>query len=66
MAILGPYRSNWKNFGPLHKGKGIPEGAFHCHLKKGKPTFVACWQIISKKEKTIEVFYVGTHENAPY
>ena len=66
LETRGPLRANWANFGPLHKGKRIPSSAFHCHLKKGKPTFVTCWRIISKKEKWIEVYYVGTHENAPY
>lgn len=60
MAHDGPYRTNWDNFGPLK------ENDFHCHLKKGKPTYVACWKIIDKKSRIIEVFYVGTHENAPY
>lgn len=66
MEILGPYRKNWKNYSPLKKGHNIPENAFHCHLKKGNPTYVACWLILNKKEKRIEVFYVGTHENCPY
>jgi hypothetical protein len=66
MEVLGPYRTNWKNYKPLSKGRGIPENAFHCHLKKGKPTYVACWQIVNKEKKKIEVYYVGTHENAPY
>lgn len=55
----GPYRANWSNYGPLSDG-------FHCHLKKGKPTYVACWRITDKSKKKIEVYYVGTHENAPY
>lgn len=66
MEALGPLRSNWPHFGPLHKGRGIPENSYHCHLKRGKPTYVACWIILSKKDRTIEVFYVGTHEKSPY
>lgn len=62
----GPLRKNWANFGPLRKGKDIPEDAYHCHLKKGHPTYVACWKIEDKKIKKVEIFYVGTHENAPY
>lgn len=62
----GPYRRDWPNYGPLRKGQGIPDGSYHCHLKKGHPTYVACWQIINKDLKRVEVFYVGTHENAPY
>jgi hypothetical protein len=56
----GPYRTNWHNYGPLGEDK------FHCHLKKGRPTYVACWKILNKVNKEIEVYYVGTHENAPY
>jgi len=66
IEILGPYRSEWKNYGPLRRKPGIPDDAYHCHLKKGKPTYVACWYITNKKERKIEVFYVGSHEGAPY
>ena len=38
----------------------------HCHLIKGRPTYVCCWAIINKQKKIIEVYYVGTHEKAPY
>ena len=58
----GPYRSNWPNYGPLKGSKDT----FHCHIKKGKPTYVACWNIKDKTIKLTEVFYVGTHEKAPY
>lgn len=56
----GPKLPNWSHFGPLEKDH------FHCHLCKGKPTYVACWRILDKKTKQIEVYYVGTHEGAPY
>lgn len=56
----GPYLITWPNYGPLE------EDHFHCHLRKGRPTFVACWKIIDKKTRKIEVYYVGTHEGAPY
>lgn len=63
----GPIRRDWPNFGPLGKRrKAIPDQAYHCHLKNGKPTYVACWVVENKKLKLVEVFYVGTHENAPY
>lgn len=62
----GAYQPSWPNYSSLKKGKGIPADAFHCHLKRGKPTYVACWCITDKKRKIIEVYYVGTHENAPY
>lgn len=66
IELLGPLRADWPNFGPLYKGSGIPKNSYHCHLKKGKPTYVACWCIEDKKVKIIEIFYVGTHEKAPY
>lgn len=65
MEQFGPIRKNWPNFSGL-EGKGLPKNAYHCHIKKGTPTYVACWSVEDKKIKIIEVFYVGTHENAPY
>jgi|SaaInlStandDraft_5_1057022.scaffolds.fasta_scaffold251965_2 mRNA-degrading endonuclease RelE of RelBE toxin-antitoxin system len=59
---LGPFRKNWKNFGKL-QGK---TDCFHCHIKRGKPTYVCCWQVCDKVIKIIEVYYVGTHEKVPY
>lgn len=38
----------------------------HCHIKRGRPTYVVCWRVLNKKEKIIEVYYAGTHEKAPY
>lgn len=57
LETCGPVRLNWPNYGKLE------EGYYHCHLKKGHPTFVACWKVSGKQ---IEVYYVGTHEGAPY
>jgi mRNA-degrading endonuclease RelE of RelBE toxin-antitoxin system len=59
---LGPTRTFWPNYGNI-KGK---KDCYHCHLKKGKPTYVAVWKIIDKKNKLVEVRYVGTHEKADY
>jgi len=60
MESGGPIRGDWPNFSKLGRDE------CHCHLKKGKPTYVACWRLIDKKKKLIEVYYVGTHEKAPY
>ena len=60
MENSGPIRGDWPNFSKL----GTMQ--YHCHLKKGKPTYVACWRLIDKKKKLLEVYYVGTHEKAPY
>lgn len=65
MEQFGPIRKNWPNFSAL-KGKGLPKNAYHCHIKKGKPTYVACWYVEDKKVKIVEIFYVGSHENGPY
>jgi len=56
----GPYRANWKNYGKLDREE------YHCHLKKGHPTYVVCWRILNKNSKILEVYYVGSHEKAPY
>ena len=53
----------WPNYGKLEGQKGDKR---HCHLTRGRPTYVCCWAVIDKKTKTIEVYYVGTHERAPY
>jgi hypothetical protein len=62
LKLCGPYRSNWRNYGKL-TGQF---SNFHCHLNSGRPRYVACWIIVDKKTKFIEVYYVGTHEKAPY
>lgn len=63
MRLNGPYMHEWPNYGKLKTG---PEERYHCHLKKGHPTYVCCWKIITKQNKIIEIYYVGTHEKAPY
>ena len=59
---LGPTRTIWPNYGKI-RGK---RDCHHCHLKKGKPTYVAVWKVTDKENKLVEVRYVGTHENADY
>jgi hypothetical protein len=56
----GPERFDWPHYSALSKT------SYHCHLKKGKPTYVACWAVLDEKLKQIEIYYVGTHEGAPY
>ena len=60
IEFSGPVRGNWPNYGK------IIDDIHHCHLKKGKPTYVAVWEVTDKQIKLIEVSYVGTHEKAPY
>ncbi|GFO63677.1 cytotoxic translational repressor of toxin-antitoxin stability system [Geomonas paludis] len=62
LELLGPNRYNWKNYSKL-------EGStqrYHCHIKKGKPTYVAVWEVVDNRVRLLEVTYVGTHEKAPY
>jgi len=56
----GPVRGDWANYGKL--GPKL----HHCHIKKGKPTYVAVWEVIGEEIRLVEVTYVGTHEKAPY
>ncbi len=70
---LGQRAQSWSHFSSLGKD------CYHCHLlksgsranikwdKKGSgTTYVACWKVEDKKVKFVEVYYVVTHENAPY
>jgi mRNA-degrading endonuclease RelE of RelBE toxin-antitoxin system len=59
IELSGPVRGNWPNYSKL------TDGRHHCHLKKGRPTYVAVWSE-NKGNVTVEVIYVGTHEKAPY
>ena len=40
----------------------LSETEYHCHLNL---SYVACWRH-EKKTITIEVYYAGSRENAPY
>jgi hypothetical protein len=54
----GPH--GWRNYGKL-KGEA---NTFHCHLTPDHQ-WVACWR--SEEEIfTIEIFYAGSHQGAPY
>ena len=59
LETVGPVRGNWANYSKLSKD------VHHCHLHKGRPTYVAAWKVF-KQKKIIEVIYVGTHEKAHY
>jgi mRNA-degrading endonuclease RelE of RelBE toxin-antitoxin system len=64
LEASGPLRANWSHFGRLKGEKN--RFLYHCHIKSGRPTYVACWEVLGKVLKLIEVYYVGTHEKAPY
>lgn len=55
----GPVRGDWPNYSKL------PGNRHHCHLKKGRPTYVAVWTE-ERNTITVEIIYAGTHEKAPY
>lgn len=64
LVKMGPCPGkHWQNYGKL-RGRRQSDHR-HCHLCKGNPTYVACWAVYTKTRE-IEVYYVGTHENAPY
>lgn len=56
----GPVRGDWLNYGKLGPKR------HHCHIKTGKPTYVAVWETPENTIRFVEVTYVGTHANAPY
>ena len=60
ISLLGPVRGDWPNYSALG------DKQHHCHLKKGRPTYVACWRVENNKVRLVEVYYAGTHEKAPY
>lgn len=63
LAWEGPTQPEWHHYGKLH---GKKKETHHCHLNKGKPRYVAVWEVTDRQVKLIEVKYAGTHENAPY
>jgi mRNA-degrading endonuclease RelE of RelBE toxin-antitoxin system len=62
LEVEGPAQPNWSHYGKLKGSSNL----YHCHLKDGRPTYVACWEVVDKQIQIMEVYYVGTHENAPY
>ncbi len=53
---FGPILPHWRNYSQLGKDR------HHCHLSY---SWVACWRGEGKSIE-IEVYYVGSRENAPY
>lgn len=61
IELQGPARMNWHHYGRL-----VRKDCHHCHLQKGRPTYVAVWKVVAKQKRIVEVTYVGTHEGANY
>lgn len=60
IKVSGPVRGNWPHYGKLAAGR------HHCHLKNGRPTYVAVWEEDGETVELIRITYAGTHEKAPY
>lgn len=60
IEAYGPVRGDWPNYAKLNPGR------HHCHIKKGRPVYVAVWEESERIIRLVEVTYVGTHEKAPY
>jgi len=56
LEYLGPVQTSWPNYSKLGGGR------HHCHLNY---RYVACWKE-TNETITIEVYYVGSREGAPY
>jgi hypothetical protein len=63
LEVIGPKLPKWPHFGPL-RGKPKKRKVYHAHLNKGKPTYVAVWELVGEDE--IEILFLGTHEKAAY
>ncbi|MBE0502264.1 MAG: cytotoxic translational repressor of toxin-antitoxin stability system [Desulfuromonadales bacterium] len=60
IEMSGPVRGDWPHYSKLSVNE------HHCHLKRGKPTYVAVWLEVKGQIRVVEVIYAGSHEKAPY
>ena len=60
LRTTGPVQPQWPHYGKI---LGM-EKCYHCHVKPGRPTYVAVWKVTGAH--CLEVTYVGTHEGADY
>jgi len=56
LMATGPVQAGWRNYSSLGGSQ------YHCHLTY---SYVACWTN-HNGSLTIEGYYVGSRENAPY
>lgn len=54
---FGPVQGSWPNYSKLGPNR------HHCHLH---PKWVACWEVLDKRVRVMEVYYVGSRKDAPY
>lgn len=57
LELRGAALPEWPNYSKLGKNR------YHCHLSY---KWVACWTVEDGKAKLLEIYYVGSRENAPY
>ena len=57
LMVNGPTLPAWPNYSKL--GPNL----YHCHLSY---KWVACWEKKGNELKLIEIYYVGSREDAPY
>lgn len=53
----GPVLPDWKNYLKLGNCE------YHCHLSY---KWVACWRVEKEEICLIEIYYIGSREDAPY
>lgn len=59
----GPAVTGWPNYSKI---VGSKSGHYHCHLNKGRPTYVVVWQVVDSVVRVLEIQFVGTHEKVDY
>lgn len=42
----GPELRDWPHYGIIHESK--QRSYYHCHLRKGHPTYVTCWEVVNE------------------
>ena len=47
LSKIGPIQYEWPHYSKLNGKKEC----YHCHIERGRPTYVACWQVVDKKQK---------------
>ncbi len=57
MKHRGPVLYDWSNYSRLGDER------YHCHLSY---KWVACWELKDSELRIIDIYYVGSRENAPY
>lgn len=57
LRVQGAILPDWPNYSKLGKNR------YHCHLSY---KWVTCWTLEDNELKLIEIYYVGSRENAPY